>query len=315
MTGISSPRGPLSGGQIVTLYGFGLGKTSRILFGYLPAPSFTVRGGSEIDVVVPGSPNPGTVDIILTIDNIIGSRSLNGAFTYDASLPATVDRPALETPSPVESIPDARAATASADFVTFKASSSALTKTTRTKLVGLAKEFAGTDSRAVIIGYADADKSKKSVRLAEKRAITLLDYLIQAGFEGAIDTVVESGDSKLQRRGAIVYIQPEQTANDSRAQTSQDLGSSPRVTSLIVRLKKGRSIEVAGDIRGTDKLPEPLRDSLTFGAKLGLRMYRIDFVEPIGENQAQTIANRLAKDRGIAFAELDSLVSTQVKIQ
>jgi len=55
-------------------------------------------------------------------------------------------------------------------------------------------------------------------------------------------------------------------------------------------------------------------DGLTVGPYLGLRMYRIDFAEPVSEATAETVALQLMQDSGISFAEPDSVVTSQVSI-
>ena len=95
--------------------------------------------------------------------------------------------------------------------------------------------------------------------------------------------------------------------------TAQD--EQPGVSSIIIRLKKGRSPTVDGAVRGTDELPASLRDQVTLGPNLGLRMYRIDLAEPVNEGTAQRIAELLARDPGIAFAEPDSFVTKQASIR
>jgi hypothetical protein len=84
------------------------------------------------------------------------------------------------------------------------------------------------------------------------------------------------------------------------------------ISALIVRLRPGRSIEVNGQLRGLNRVTGPIRNSLSVGPYLGLRMYRIDFARPVSERVATRVAAQLARDPGIAFAEPDSTISTQV---
>ena len=85
-----------------------------------------------------------------------------------------------------------------------------------------------------------------------------------------------------------------------------------QISALIVRVRPGRSIEVNGQLRGLNRVTGPIRNSLSIGPHLGLRMYRIDFARPVSERVATRVAAQLARDPGIAFAEPDSTVSTQV---
>jgi hypothetical protein len=41
-------------------------------------------------------------------------------------------------------------------------------------------------------------------------------------------------------------------------------------------------------------------------------MYRIDFAEPVSPAVAERVARQLMKDKGIAFAEPDSLIEAQI---
>mgnify|MGYP007043434189 FL=1 len=85
------------------------------------------------------------------------------------------------------------------------------------------------------------------------------------------------------------------------------------ISSIVIRLKKGRSPIVNGQIRGSEALSPTVRNSLTLGPNLGLRMYRIDLDEPVSQNAAQAIADVLARDPGIAFAEPDAWVGGRVQ--
>jgi hypothetical protein len=208
--------------------------------------------------------------------------------------------PAKEAASP------ALESNSAADFALFRGQSSALTKATRTKLTQLAQRFPTTESKVVIVAFTDSRGTPASKRRAQARAEKLQNFLQGAGFAGSIQIVTEPGSTNLQSRGALVYVQP---AGTSTASVNAD-----SVRSLIVRLKKGRSITVDGEVRGSDKVTGPIGDSLTVGLYLGLRMYRVDFAEPVSEKVAQRVAKQLMSDPGIEFAEPDSIVSTQVSL-
>ena len=303
VSGISKSSGPLSGGETITLYGFGLDRTEQILFGYLAAPTYSVREGREIDVIVPGSPNSGTVDIIVTIQGIIGTRTLRQAYTYDASAPEFVPPPPAATPTPVEAEKPAPPAPRT-DFVTFRNDSADLTPVIRRKLTNLAEQFTQPDVNATVVTYSDRRESPASVRLATERAQNIKEFLEEGGFEGEVSTNVRPASTSLQERGSLIYVDP----------TVSKTTASDQVNSLIVRLKKGRSITVTGEVRGANRVTGGIDETLTVGPYLGFRMYRIDFAEPVSTSVAERVAQQMSKDPGIAFAEPDSIVSTQVSI-
>ena len=303
VSAVSKSRGPLSGGETITLYGFGLEGTQQILFGYLAAPTYSVRAGREIDVVVPGSPNAGTVDIIVTIQGIIGTRTLRQAYTYDASAPAYVPTTPASAPAPTEAggnpPPSPRT-----DFVTFRGDSADLTPTIRRRLTALTEQFTQPATNGTVVTFSDSRESPASVRIATERAQNIKEFLEQSGYEGGLSTVVRPASTPLQERGALIYMDPA---------TSKNVASD-QVSSLIVRLKQGRSITVRGEIRGANRVTGGIGETLMVGPYLGFRMYRIDFVEPVSSVVAERVAGQMSKDPGIAFVEPDSIVSTQVSV-
>lgn len=193
-----------------------------------------------------------------------------------------------------------------ADFALFRGTSTNLTKATRNKLTRIAKRYPDTSAGATIVAFTNSSGTPASTRRAQARAEKMQAFMQTAGFPGPIQIVTEPGSTKLQSRGALVYVQP---AGTSAASVDED-----SVRSLIVRLKKGRSITTDGQVRGSNNVTGPIGDSLTVGPYLGLRMYRVDFAEPVSVAVAERVAKELARDRGIEFAEPDSIVSTQVSI-
>jgi hypothetical protein len=172
-------------------------------------------------------------------------------------------------------------------------------------LAGIAEDYEDSDDAVVIVTYTNKKETKKSVRRAKKRAANMRRYLVRSGFEGDITVGTEVGGTKVQRRGAMVYVEPDGAALEEDSQG---------VSSVIVRLKKGRSPQVEGQVRGADKVDGDISDSLRLGRYLGLRMYEIRFAEPVSESVAERIADALMDDPGIAFAEPDSIVSTQISV-
>lgn len=193
-----------------------------------------------------------------------------------------------------------------ADFVVFRDNSSNLTKATRSRLTRLADRFTGSGAQGRIVAYTNAKSTADSTRLAQSRATNIRTFLQESGVDASLQVVTEPGSTALQRQGALIHLEP---AGSSVASTDQEA-----IRSLIVRLKKGRSITVDGAVRGSEKVTGPLGDSLSVGPYLGLRMYRVDFPEPVSIAVAERIAKQLMLDPGIQFVEPDSFVSTQVSI-
>lgn len=289
-------------GSTIALAGWGLETTREVMFNDVSA-RFTIVNGGHIQIVVPDVP-AGVYVIHAVLAPDVGRASFWSGFTVQGrSAPAPGTPPSANPPvgsAPVD------VAEATADFVSFTGTSTELTKTTRSKLTRMAGRYASSDDQATIVAFTDARGTAASTRRAQVRAEKMQEFMQTAGFSGPIQTVIEPGSTRLQSRGALVYVQPVGTGTASANEDS--------VRSLIVRLKKDRSITVDGEVRGSDNVTGPIGDSLIVGPYLGLRMYRVDFAEPVSEAVAERVAKQLAQDRGIEFAEPDSIVSTQVSI-
>ena len=166
------------------------------------------------------------------------------------------------------------------------------------------KEFPKATAQATIVTFTDARGSTSSTRLARSRAEKIEEHLANSGFEGTTVITIHEGGTRLQQRGSLVYVDP----------TPRVQADGKEVSSLIVRVKKGRSITVNGEVRGSNRVTGPVNNALSVGPYLGLRMYRIDFDAPVSVAEAERVARQLARDRGIEFAEPDSVVSAQVSI-
>ena len=288
-------------GSQIALAGWGLETARDVQFNDVSA-QFTVVDGSQVDVVVPDIP-PGVYVIHVVLAPTVGRASFWDGFSVlprSGSAPTPVAGGAPVVGKEPQSIAGTVPA---AEFVAFKGNQTKMTRATRSKLAELARDFVKSDDEAVIVAYTNAKGTKKSLRRAEKRANNMRRYLIRSGFRGDVTIRTEPGDTKAQRRGAMIYAQPAGSAPKE---------STEGVTSVIVRMKKGRAPTVDGQVRGAENVPEGLADSLSIGRSLGLRMYRIDFAQPVSEQVAEQVAADLMEDPGVAFAEPDSLVSTQV---
>jgi IPT/TIG domain-containing protein/PASTA domain-containing protein len=66
ISGVSPAEGSILGGETVTITGTNLNGASSVLFGEVPAASFTVVNEEKITAVVPAQTKVGTVDIVAT---------------------------------------------------------------------------------------------------------------------------------------------------------------------------------------------------------------------------------------------------------
>ena len=294
---VPSAAGPP--GSQIALAGWGLETTRAVTFNDVNA-SFSVVHGGHVNVTVPDLP-PGTYVVHAVLAPTVGRASFWDGFTVHASATPSSD-PSPQTPVDVP-VPDTPTSEpeASAEFLSFSGKKSALSKATRSKLANLVKTYSGQEVDAALIAYTNAKSTKAADRRAKKRASKIQRYLAKIGFDGDVSASVVSAGSKIQRRGAIVYFAPKAALRDVDPDA---------VTSLIVRTKKGKSPTVDGQVRGSQYLPPGLGSSLTVDRDLGLRMYRVTFVEPVSAATAQRVSSALARDPGIAFSEIDALVST-----
>ena len=284
-------------GTVVAFTGWGLTTTRAVNFNDYPA-EFSLVNDGHLEVTVPDIP-PGVYVVHAVLAPEVGRASYWPGF----SVLAPGSTPVAQVPSgvgetlPSKGTPQTVTGT-SVDFVAFKGKSTKLTKATRTKIRKLTATNSGSEFRATVVGFTNQKETKKSVQRATKRAKRLANYLERAGFSGDVRTVTAPGSTKAQARGAFIMVEPIDRVDAESASKDQ-------VSSLIVRLKKGRSPAVEGRLRGIDQLPAQLRPLLSLGPKLGLRMYRVNLSEPVRLQDAERIAVLLARDRGNAFVEPD----------
>jgi len=89
VTGISTNTGPAAGGTTVTITGRDFTGASKVLFGTVPATSFTVNSATQITAVSPASTGgSGTVDVKVTTPGGTSVTSSADRFTYVYALPA-----------------------------------------------------------------------------------------------------------------------------------------------------------------------------------------------------------------------------------
>jgi choice-of-anchor C domain-containing protein len=93
VTGLGTTSGPPSGGTTVTVDGTGFTGASGVSFGGVPAASFTVASGTQIQATTPAD-STGTVDVQVTTPAGVSTDSPADQFTYSGTAPAfTADTP------------------------------------------------------------------------------------------------------------------------------------------------------------------------------------------------------------------------------
>jgi len=283
-------------GTVIALAGWGLETTREVIFNESPA-AFTVVNGGHVEVIVPDVP-PGTYVVHAVLAPDVGRASFWGGFNVTPRS-ATPDPNPGTTPGPGQP-GESVAPQESVDLMTFNAAATSLTSAMRTKLNRLAGKYSGVQVRGTIVAFTNARGTGPSTRRANARAQNIRRHLERSGLSGQINVAIQPGSSALQSRSTLVFLAPAATSASS---------TRGEVSSLIVRVKRGLSIAVNGEVRGAQRVTGPVRASLQVGPNLGLRMYRIDFTQPVSERVAKRVATQLMRDPGIEFAEPDSIVT------
>jgi hypothetical protein len=86
VTGVSPTSGPAAGGTAVTITGTNLSGATQVLFGGVPASSFTVNSGTSITAVSPVQA-AGTVDVTVTTLGGISATSAADQYNFTPALP------------------------------------------------------------------------------------------------------------------------------------------------------------------------------------------------------------------------------------
>jgi hypothetical protein len=89
ITGLGTSSGPANGGTSVTISGSGFSGATGVLFGTVPATSFTVNSATSITAVAPAGA-VGTVDITVAVPGGSSATSAADQFTYTAASAPTV---------------------------------------------------------------------------------------------------------------------------------------------------------------------------------------------------------------------------------
>jgi IPT/TIG domain len=82
VSSLSQASGPTAGGTTVTIKGTGFSGATRVLFGTVPASSFSVSSSTRITAVAPAAAAAGTVDVVVTTPNGTSTTSSDDQFTY-----------------------------------------------------------------------------------------------------------------------------------------------------------------------------------------------------------------------------------------
>jgi IPT/TIG domain len=81
VSSLSQASGPTAGGTTVTIKGTGFSGATQVLFGTVPATSFSVSSSTRITAVAPAEA-AGTVDVVVTTTNGSSTTSSDDQFTY-----------------------------------------------------------------------------------------------------------------------------------------------------------------------------------------------------------------------------------------
>lgn len=302
ITEVRPAFGPVSGGNLVAIIGYGFtGATSVTIGGQ--AAAFRVINDATVEVTMPAAAAPGSADVAVNLTAARGRAFAPGGYVYRADLPTTA------TPTPTSGIgttpsAPAPASTGAGEFVTFRANSAELSAATKKKLRNLASDMNGATVTGMVMTFSDARGTARSTALANQRARNIEKYLASSGVTADLVTEVTRGTTSSLRKGAIVRLSSEKSAAPA--------DPSDRISSLIVRYTKGTAPTVNGAVRGANLVSGGLGAGMTLGPNLGLRMYRVDFAAPVTMAQAERAAAQMAKDKGVEFAEPDSIVQAQI---
>lgn len=292
ITEVRPAFGPVTGGNVVAIIGYGFTGATSVTIGGRPA-GFKVINDATVEVTMPAADAPGSADVAVNLTAARGRAFAPGGYVYQAVSASTA--PPIAAPTPSSGTSPAGASTASstspatATLLGFKANSAVLTPAVKAKLARIAESVGDRTVTGTVITYRDKRGTAKSTKAAQTRARNVVRYLDSLGVDGDFSISVRKGQTAAQRRGVLVRL-----TTDPQARATTDAS---RVSSLLVKFRKDAEPTSAG-------LP------LTVARSLGLRMYRLDFARPVTLGQAQRAAAQLARDRRVEFAEPDGIVTT-----
>ncbi len=294
------PSAAGSPGTVIALAGWGLSTTRSVMFNEYEATWLLINDG-HVEVTVPDIPT-GVYVIHAVLAPTVGRASYWDGFFVSppvASSTPVGPSPSSGSPSPTTGT---GGITTRGDFVTFKGKSTVLTPATRTKMNRIVQAAGDASALTTVTTFSDLRGSQSSKKVAQIRAKKIAAYLRGQGLIGKIDINVDQGTVSRQSKGALVRM-------------TTDLGqslanNSDSVRSLVVRYSKGVSPLVDGKVVGSNRVTGSIGSGMSLGPNLGLRMYRIDFAQPVSAAAAQKAAVQMSQDKKIEFAEPDSLANS-----
>ncbi len=287
-------------GSVIALAGWGLSTTRSVTFNEYEA-SWRVVSDSHVEVTVPNIPS-GVYVIHAVLAPEVGRASYWAG--YHVLAPTIGSAPPAATPAPGTTPPGASTSASAAEIVAFKPNSAALLPATKSRLTRMVKGMTGDDVTGTVVAFSDLRGTATSKKVARQRAKAVTSFLESLGVTGDLTTTIDKGATSALRKGVIVRLSTEPAAGASTP--------GEKITSLIVRYAKGVSPTVDGKVRGSALVTGGLGTGMTLGPNLGLRMYRVDFAQPVTLAQADKAAAQMTKDKGVQFAEPDRLVSATV---
>ena len=223
-----------------------------------------------------------------------------GGAVNSLALGFTLAGSAAATPSP----PIADSPTEMANLIVFKAGSATLTKTAKIRLKRTANTLKRNEARGTVTSFVNKRGTAPSKKLAAARTAAVKKYLKSQGLDATVSTSYPSAPTKLMLRSSVVLL--------SSAINSYTNSAPESVSSLIVRYRSGVSPTINGKVRGINFVTADVAQELTLGTSLGLRMYTVDFAEPVSMAIAQRTARQISRSKGVEFAELNLPVSTNI---
>ena len=219
-------------------------------------------------------------------------NSLALGFTLAGSDAATPGAPIPDSPTEM------------ANLIVFKAGSATLTKTAKIRLKRMANSLEGNEARGTVTSFVNKRGTAPSTKLAAARTAAVKKYLKSQGLDATVSTNYPSAPTKRMLRSSVVLL--------SSAINSYTNSAPESVSSLIVRYRSGVSPSINGKVRGINFVTADVAKGLTLGTSLGLRMYTVDFAEPVSMAIAQRTARQISRSKGVEFAELNLPVSTNI---
>lgn len=212
ITEVRPAFGPVTGGNVVAIIGYGFTGASSVTIGGRPA-GFKVINDATVEVTMPAADGPGSADVAVNLSATRGRAFAPGGYVYRA-VSATTAPPVNAAPSSGDTSAAGTTATspqgpATASLLGFKPNSAVLTPSVKAKLERIAASVEGTSVTGTVITYRDKRGSAKSTKAAQARARNVVRYLESLGVDGEFSIAVRKGVTAAQRRGVLVRLSAE----------------------------------------------------------------------------------------------------------